>query len=295
MPTTGARGASTTMMASLVIVVVVAAAFAGYYYLRMPSTDNSTMTVVPLRVFAAASFTYALQALQASYQQNNSVSLIYNFAGSGALETQISQGSPCDVFMSADATNNAKLKTAGLLADNDTYSTLVYNSIAVYVQPGNPKNIQTLADLLKPGVRVVVEASSVPAGAYTAQVWQNIQSRWGNSSSPDFKSTAYANYTADIKQHVVSYATDVETAVQQVVTGAADAGFAYVSDEVPQGAKIVQISVPSDVNVRAVYTISVIKSTAYSTQAHQLVNWLLSKEGQAFLARWGFIPITPGS
>lgn len=275
----------------VVIVAIVAAAGILGYCLRSPGVNTTTTTLVPLRVFAAASFTYALQALQTSYQQNNSVSLIYNFAGSGALETQISQGSPCDVFMSADTANNAKLKTAGLLADNNTYSTLIYNSIELYVQPGNPKNIQTLADLLKSGIRVVAEDPSVPAGAYTAHVWQNIQSKWGNSSSPDFKSTAYANYTTNIKTHIVSYTLDVETAVQQVVTGAADAGFAYVSDAVPRGASIVGITIPSDVKVQAVYSISVIKTTAYSAQAHQFVAWLLSSSGQAFLAKWGFTPL----
>jgi molybdate transport system substrate-binding protein len=301
----------------VIVVAVIAAAFLGYS-VRSPGVSTSTATqtstatftsintqtatatstfsttvvlYAPLRIFAAASFTYALQALQTSYQKNNSVSLIYNFAGSGALETQIAVGSPCDVFMSADTANNAKLQAAGLLANNNTYSTLIYNSIELFVQPGNPKNINTLADLLNPGVRVVAEAPTVPAGKYTAQVWQNIQSKWGNTSSPDFKSTTYFNYVANIKTHVISYTTDVESAVQEILAGGADAGFAYVSDAVPQGPNIVGITIPSDVNVQAVYSISVIKTTAYLAQANQFVVWMLSPAGQAFLAKWGFTPL----
>ena len=234
-----------------------------------------------------------MQALQSSYQQNNSVSLIFNFASSGSLETQISQGVPADVFMSADATNNIKLKNASLLANGNTYQTLIYNYIEVFVPLNNPKNITSLSDLLKPGVRVALGApASVPAGAYTQQVWNNIQSKWGNSTNPDFKSSVYANYTKAITAHVVTYTTDVESAITQVLTGAADAAFGYVSDGVQNAAQLKGIVIPSDVNVQAVYTISVIKTSQYQTQANAFVAWLLSTPGQAFLKKYGFTTLS---
>ncbi|MDA4113827.1 MAG: molybdate ABC transporter substrate-binding protein [Thaumarchaeota archaeon] len=252
--------------------------------------------IVPLRVFAAASFGSALQSIQSGYQLNNSVSLIYNFASSGSLETQIAQGSPDDVFLSADAANNQKLQTASLLANNDTYQTLIYNYIQVYVAANNPKNITDLASLLNPGVRIAIGApASVPAGAYTLQVWNNVQSKWGNSSSPDFKSATYANYTKNMMTHVVSQNTDVETAITQVLTGATDAAFGYVSDGVANAAQLHAIVIPSDVNVQAVYTVSAIKTTAHLTQANAFIGYLLSPQGQAFLKKWGFTPLASAS
>jgi len=257
------------------------------------STVSNTNGIVPLRIFAAASLTPALQALQSGYQSNYSVSLIYNFASSGTLETQIAQGVPADVFLSADSTNNVKLQNKSMLANGNTYRTLLYNSIEVFVPLNNPKNISTLADLLKPGVRVAMGApASVPAGKYTLSVWQNVQAKWGNQSNSDFKSLAYADYSTNIMTHVVSQTTDVEAAITQVLTGAADAAFGYVSDGAANAAQLRPIAIPPDVNIKAVYTISVIASTSHLAQANAFVSWLLTPSGQAYFAKWGFTPLS---
>ena len=257
------------------------------------STVTPTNTIAPLRIFAAASFTPALQALQSSYQNNNSVSLIYNFASSGTLETQIAQGSPADVFLDADISNNVKLQNLSMLSNGNSYSMLIYNYIALFVPANNPKNITQLSDLLKPGVRIAIGApASVPAGKYTQQVWANVAALWGNSSSGDFQGSAYTNYATAVSSHVVTQATDVESAITQVLTGAADAAFGYVSDGVANAAQLKMISIPPDVNVQAQYTVSMIKGTKYSTQAAAFIKYLTSAQGQAFLKTWGFTPLS---
>ena len=285
----------------LAILVILLAATTGYFAVSdsgshitsANSTVGSPTLIVPLRIFAAASLTPALESIQSAYQLNNSVSLIYNFASSGSLETQIAQGVPADAFLSADAANNVKLQNKTMLANGNSYATLIYNSIELFVLKNNPKNITTLADLLNPGVRIAIGSpASVPAGRYTLAVWQNIQSNWGNTSSADFESQAYANYSTNVMKHVVSQTTDVESAITQVLTGAADAAFGYVSDGIVNAAQLHAILVPSDVNVKAVYTISVIASTSHLVQANAFVAWLLSPSGQEYLAKWGFTPTT---
>ncbi|MDA4118580.1 MAG: molybdate ABC transporter substrate-binding protein [Thaumarchaeota archaeon] len=316
-------GESTAVAAAIAVVVIVAAVGGVVLYQQSnakPVTIVSTSTVtntatvtnaststvvstvipsnaiVPLRIFAAASFGPALQALQSSYQLNNSVSLIYNFASSGALETQIAEGAPADVYLDADMANNMKLQTANLLGDNDKYQNLIYNYIQMYVPGNNPKNISGFSDLLKPGVRIAMGApSSVPAGAYTLQVWGNVQSKWGNASNPDFKSAIYANFTKNAMTHVVSQTTDVESAITQVLTGAADVAFGYVSDGVANAAQLHPVVIPPDVNVQAVYTASVIKASHYPAQADAFLNYLVSAQGQSFLQKWGFTPLSSGS
>ena len=305
----GSPGVANVVAGLLTVVVVLLAGCVGYLTVStngshtttvsatqiqtVTATMSATNGIVALKVFAAASLTPALQALQSGYQLNNSVSLIYNFASSGALETQIAQGFPADVFLSADAGNNIKLQNKSLLANGNTYRTLVYNYVELFVPLNNPKNITSLSDLLKPGVRVAIGApASVPAGKYTLIVWQNVQSKWGNSSSPDFKSLAYANYSANMMTHVVSESTDVESAITQVLTGAADAAFGYVSDGVANTAQLHSIAIPADVNVQAMYTISVISTTSHLAQANAFVTWLVSPAGQAFLKKWGFTPVS---
>ena len=296
------------VIGALAVVVIALAAFGYLAYASgsgtttVSTTETSTSTatvtstltggIVQLRIFAAASLTPAFQSLQSGYQSNNSVSLIFNFASSGSLETQIAQGVPADVFISADASNNVKLQNRSLLANGNTYSKLLYNYVELFVPKDNPKNITTLADLLNPGVRIAIGApASVPAGKYTLQVWNKVQSKWGNESSPDFMSMAYANFSANVMSHIVSQTTDVESAITQVLTGAADAAFGYVSDGIANAAQLQAIPIPSDVNAQAVYTISVVASSSHQTQASSFVNWLLSPSGQAYLERWGFTPL----
>ena len=312
-------GVSNDVVGVMAIVVVVLAALAGYLAFggggpstttaattatsistetsistaTVTSTLTSTNGIVQVRVFAAASLTPAFQALQSGYQSNNSVALIFNFASSGSLETQIAQGVPADVFVSADASNNVKLQNKSLLANGNTYTKLLYNYVELFVPKNNPKNITTLADLLKPGVRIAIGApASVPAGKYTLQVWKNVQSKWGNSSSPDFRSLTYANFSASAMTHVVSQTTDVESAITQVLTGAADAAFGYVSDGIANKAQLDPIPIPPDVNVQAAYTISVIAASTNQAQANAFTTWLLSPSGQAYLEKWGFTPLS---
>ena len=302
------RGLANTVVGVLSVVVIALSALGYLAYAggsgatTVSTTETSTSTatvtttltggIVQLKVFAAASLTPAFQAMQSGYQSNNSVSLVFNFASSGSLEAQIAQGVPADVFVSADAANNARLRNETLLANGNTYSKLLYNYVELFVPKNNPKNITTLSDLLNPGVRIAIGApASVPAGKYTLQVWNNVQSKWGNESSPGFKSMAYANFSASAMSHVVSQTTDVESAITQVLTGAADAAFGYVSDGVANAAQLQAVPIPSDVNAQAVYTISTIASSSHQAQASAFVSWLLSPSGQAYLEKWGFTPL----
>ena len=62
------------------------------------------MAQTPLTVSAAISLTNALQEIKTLYQRTNpNVNVTYNFGASGALQQQIEQGAPVDVFFSAAA------------------------------------------------------------------------------------------------------------------------------------------------------------------------------------------------
>ncbi len=280
------RPAVSATLVAVIVVAVIIGGVGGYFLYGVPTTAQTT-----LRVFAAASLTYALQNISSSFEKNYSAILTLNLGGSNALAQQILLGSPADVFISANIAQMRVAQNRSLLSNGNTYKALAYNYLAVYVAAANPKHITSLADLVKPGMRVVAEDKSVPAGAYTLEVWKNVQSKWGNQTSPDFKSVVYANYSSRIQQNVVSYATDVESGIAQILTGAADAGFAYVSDAEPHAAQLSFISIPSDVNVKATYAIAVIRNSQQQALANQFVNFLLSPAGQDVLARWGFTPV----
>ena len=85
-----------------------------------PSAEaSSAPSVKPaaLTIFGAASLKGALDDAKAAYEAANPGSTItVSTDSSSALETQIEQGAPADVFLSADTTNPKKLVDGGLAA-----------------------------------------------------------------------------------------------------------------------------------------------------------------------------------
>src|SRR5690348_10109159 len=89
--------------AVLLVAIVVAAACGG-------TTVGGRLTL-----FLAASLTDSFNALSAEFtKQNPSLTIAPNYAGSGALVTQIVNGADADIFASADEANMQKLVDAKL-------------------------------------------------------------------------------------------------------------------------------------------------------------------------------------
>jgi molybdate transport system substrate-binding protein len=88
--------------------------------------------------------------------------------------------------------------------------------------------------------------------------------------------------------------------VTKVQLGEADVGIVYVSDVTPSVRRVVRtIEIPDQYNVIATYPIAVLQGTSQPEAARAFVDFVLSSQGQAMLARQGFLPaeaqaIAPG-
>jgi molybdate transport system substrate-binding protein len=225
--------------------------------------------------------------MTSDFEKANNCKIILNSDSSSALYTQITAGSPCDVFMSADQkwTKNLNSTSPGLL--NKNYVNFTTNSLEVIIAPGNPANINTLADLAKSGVKVVLAAPSVPAGSYANSTIWKIQTKWAPTDA------AYTNYNASIYRNVVSYENSVENVVGKVSlnVGTADAGIVFYSDAVwgnMTNTGVSFMSVPSDVNTKGIYGIGVVGSTGNAAVAQKFMDYWTSTQGQALLTQFGF-------
>jgi molybdate transport system substrate-binding protein len=219
-----------------------------------------------ITVFAAASLTDSFEALGDAYQKANAGTTVkFNFAGSPTLVTQIEQGAPADVFASADTANMDKLKTDGF-TDGASPSVFAHNKLEILVAPGNPKHISSLADLAKPGVIYISAGPTVPAGKYASQALGN----------------------AGVKVTPKSLETDVKSVVSKVELGEADAGIVYSTDVRAAGSKVAGVEIPDEENVVATYPISGLKSTKNVTSAESFIQFVVSADGRAILASYGF-------
>ena len=241
------------------------------------STPTPTAAPVTLNVFGAASLTAAFGEIKTKFEAANpNVTVTYNFNGSNTLAIQITQGAPADVFASADPKNMQKVSSLV-----NTPQTFVENKVVVIVPANNPAHIKTLHDLANPGVKIAVANSSVPVGNYTLQVL----SKMGQSSEygPSYESAVKANF--------VTQETSVSGVIQKVQLGEVDAGYVYVSDAFSAGSKVSSIDIPARYNIVANYPIATVKDSKNPSTAQSFVQYVLSADGQAILAKYHFIPV----
>lgn len=232
------------------------------------SSDNT------LTVFAAASLTDAFTELAAAYEvANPGATVLLNFAGSQALRTQIEQGAQADVFASANDRHMQSLVDAGLI-DAQAVADFATNRLVVIVPASNPAAVVTLDDLARPGIKLVLAAADVPVGNYTRQMLAN--------AGDEFAQAVLAN--------VVSEETNVRVVLNRVVLGEADAGIVYATDARAGGADVLTIDIPDPLNVPASYPLAPLSASRQPDNAARFVDFVLSAEGQAILASYGFGP-----
>ena len=234
-----------------------------------------------LTVFAAASLTGAFGDIGKAFEAANpGVTMKFNFAGSQTLQTQIQQGAPADVIATASGTNMDGLVTAGFV-DKAASQVFLTNILLVILPPSNPANVKSLGDLTRPGLKVVLADSTVPAGKYARQILNNM------SKDPTYGT----DFSKKVLANVVSNETDVKQVVAKVELGEADAGIVYVSDSVA-APNLKTIEIPANLNVIAKYPIAPLNKSANTDLAAKFVAYVLSAEGQAILHKWGFSPVT---
>lgn len=236
-----------------------------------PEPEARTLTV-----FAAASLTDAFTEIGEKFQTANpGVTVTFSFAGSQALRTQIEEGAPVDVFASANTKEMEALITGGFVAG--VAQLFLTNKLVVILPENNPAGIETLEDLAKPGIKLVLAAEEVPVGKYSRESLALMDASFGNG----FLNKVLAN--------VVSNEDNVKQVSAKVQLDEADAGIVYMSDAVAApGLK--SIGIPAELNVIAKYPIAPLVKSENAGLARAFIDYVLSDEGQAILAKWGFGP-----
>jgi molybdate transport system substrate-binding protein len=243
-----------------------------------PSAAASQAATAPLTIYGAASLKTALAQIKTAWEASHPGStLTISTDSSAALETQIEQGAPADVFLSADTTNPKKLTDKGL-ADGSAEN-FAGNLLTVIVPTADPAKITSPADLAKPGVKVIAAGADVPITKYANMLVDNLAKESGYPA--DFKTA----YTANI----ASQEENVSGVVNKVALGEGDAGIVYVTDA-KSNPKVTAIAVPPDANIPATYAGIVNKASANPAAAHEFLDWVAGPDGQAVLASLGFLP-----
>ncbi|HEX5824758.1 MAG TPA: molybdate ABC transporter substrate-binding protein [Candidatus Limnocylindrales bacterium] len=242
------------------------------------SSSPASTTPVGLMIYGAASLIGVLAKVAPAYEAANpGTKLTISTESSAALETQIEQGAPADVFLSADTTNPKKLLDNGLV-DGATVP-FAGNKLTVIVPAANPAGIRTPADLARPGVKVIAAGDSVPITKYARELVANLAKEAGYP----------ANFAAAYAANIATKEDNVGAVVAKIELGEGDAGIVYVTDA-KASTKGSTVGVPESANVLATYAGVVVKASKNSAAGSAFLTWLVGPDGQAILGTFGFLP-----
>jgi molybdate transport system substrate-binding protein len=247
----------------------------------MGALPTSAPTGVDLTLFGAASLSGVLDAAKAAFESAHpGTTLTISTDSSSTLATQIEQGAPADVFLSADTSNPQRLVAGGFAAGPPVV--FAANELTIIVPAGNPASIASPADLAKDGIKVIAAGDEVPITAYATRLVGNLASR---TDAPAAFEAAYA-------ANIVSKEDNVKAVVAKIELGEGDAGIVYVTDA-RASTRVEIVDVPDTADVTASYAGVVVKTSAHQAAAAAFLAWFAGPDGQAILTSSGFLPPAP--
>ena len=220
----------------------------------------------------AAGIKPPVQATIDRYRREYGVRVTTNFGGSGTLLSGIQASKRGDLYLAADGSYTDIARKKGLLRETLPLASM---KAVIAVRKGNPKGIETIDDLLRPGVKFAIanpEAASV--GKLTRKVL-----------------TATGQWDAVAKKKTVTQPT-VNEIMNSVLLGAVDAAIIWDALVRQHADKLEMVEVPAfDKAVKTIH-IGVLKTCKDPAAALRFCRYLQAPEkgGLAF-ARNGFAAI----
>ncbi len=233
-------------------------------------SQGSSSQKIELLLSAAASLTDCMNELKTIYMTKNpSIFISCNYGSSGALQQQIEQGAPVDLFFSAGVKQMKALVDKGIM-DASTVRNVLENHVVLIVPKDRPR-LSSFDELRKPSVTKIGigDPKSVPAGQYAEQVFKNLD-----------LSTAITGKLV--------LAKDVREVLFWVETGNVDAGVVYATDARVSDKVVIAAIAPEDSHEKIVYPVGVVKDSAHPKEAKAFEDFLCSDDAGKVFAKYGF-------
>ncbi len=234
-------------------------------------TEAPTAEPVELMIAAAASLTDVTAEIAEAYKAvAPNVTLTFTYGASGALQEQIEQGAPVDIFMSAAQKQMDALEEGVLLLDGSR-SNLLENKVVMIVPADSSLGLASFEDLTKEDVKTVAigDPASVPAGQYAEEVLTSL----------NIKDAVFAK---------ANLGTDVRQVLTWVENGEVEAGIVYATDAATTDKVKVVCEAPADSVKKIIYPVAITKASANAEAAQEFINFLKTPDIAAMFEKYGF-------
>lgn len=228
--------------------------------------------VTELTVLAAASMTDAMQEIGEAYQETHeNIEITYQFDSSGTLKTQIEEGAPADIFISA-ATKQMDELVQGELVEEDSVFPWLENKVVLIVPKDSEDGPDSFEDAAKEEVPMIaIGNEDVPVGQYTQTIYQNL-GLWEDIQ-------AKANLASNVRQ-----------VLDWVATGNAPCGVVYATDaQIEKNVKVV-CEAPKGSCDPVIYPAGMVSASKEKEASAEFLEYLKTEEVSEILEAYGFTP-----
>jgi sulfate/thiosulfate-binding protein len=214
-----------------------------------------------------------------------------SYGASGEQSRAVLSGLPADVVAFSLAPDVDKLVDKGIVAadwSKNAHQGFVTNSVVVFaVRKGNPKNIRTWDDLVKPGVEVITPNPFTSGGAK----W-NIMAAYGAQIQQGRSEADAEGYQKRLFDNVAVQDKSAREALQTFSSGKGDVLIAYENEAITaqQKGEPVDYVVP-DQTILIQNPIAVTKDAKKG--AKEFVDFALGDEAQKIFAAKGYRSVNP--
>jgi len=227
-----------------------------------------------LLMYAGAASKPATEEATKMFEQETGTRVETVFGGSGAVLSQMELAREGDLYFPGSSDYMEKAKKKGdVIAETEAIVT--YLVPAICVQKGNPKNIRTLKDLTRPGLKVAIaNPETVCVGLYAVEIIEK-------NLSPSDKTAFRAN--------LLNYTESCEKTATAISLKQVDAviGWSVFADWDPEN--IEAIPLPADQIPRIGYIpIAVASFSSDTEQAKRFIDFVTGSLGQAVFAKYGY-------
>lgn len=230
-------------------------------------------------VFIAASLNNAMEEIRKNFnEQYPDVEILYNADSSGTLQTQIEEGSRCDIFFSAATKQMDTLIEEGI-ADESTVVNLLENKV-VLIKPAGGETGVTGFDNITEASNLALAGESVPVGQYAREIFTNM------------------GIMDQIEAMEINEGKNVTEVLAAVSEGSNEVGIVYATDAASVADKVEIIAeAPEDaLQTPVLYPAGMIEDKEASEEeaaaAEMFLSYLQSDEALAVFREYGFAHFT---
>lgn len=238
---------------------------------ELNNKDDDSSEKIELTISAAASLTDVMEDIKELYEkENDNIELTFTFGSSGALQAQIEEGAPVDLFISAAEKQMDALEEGGHILDDSRKSLLVNN--VVLIKPTDADiNVNGFEDLVDNSISKIAigDPGNVPVGQYSEEIFDNLEIR-------------------DQIEDKLVLAEDVRTVLSWVEMGEADLGIVYATDAFTTDAVEIISNAPEGSHKEVTYPVAVVKDSKHEDAAKDFIDFLSQDNISELFESYGF-------